>query len=275
MGDILVAICMGILQGVSEWLPVSSTGHMLLLDRYLSLPLSPAFRELFFVLIQLGSIAAVPVLFWERLWPFSRRKTPHQRRLTWKMWGRVLLAVLPCAVAGVLFGEAIERRLYHPVPIAVALIVYGIFFLLIERLPRRAEPIADAADVPLPRALCMGLGQVLALIPGTSRSGATMLCGLLAGLSRTAAAELSFLMALPTMAGAGGLKLIGFWREGVSASPREWLILIVATLTAFLVSLLVIRALLDFVKRHSFAAFGVYRIALGLLVLLAAWKQLI
>lgn len=275
MRDWVAAFFMGILQGVTEWLPISSTGHMLLLDRYLTLPLSPAFRELFFVLIQLGSILAVPVLFWEKLWPFGRRKTPMERAQILRMWGRVLIAVLPCAVAGLLLDGVLEAYLYRPVPIAVSLILYGLFFLYIERLPRRTLPLPDAVCATLPRTLCMGLGQVLALVPGTSRSGATILCGMLAGLSRSAAAELSFFMALPTMAGAGGLKLLGFLHDGVSATPREWALLAVGFFTAFFVSILVIQTLLDFVKRHSFAAFGVYRIALGALVLLAAWQHFI
>jgi undecaprenyl-diphosphatase len=265
---LLKAILYGILEGVTEWLPVSSTGHLILLSGFLRLDVSDAFFELFEVVIQLGAILAVAVLFWGKLNPVSRAKSERERRAAWVLWGKVLLAVLPSAFLGLLLDDYLDAHFYNAPVVAGALIIYGVIFLFLER-KKRTAPRTDSADLISWRtALGIGCFQVLSLIPGTSRSGATILGGILLGLSRASAAEFSFFLGIPTMAGAGALKAVKFFLSGEVLSGREILILAVATLTAFLVSLAVIRFLLDFVRRHSFAAFGVYRILLGAAVLL-------
>ena len=263
----LKAILYGILEGVTEWLPISSTGHLILLSEVLHLDVSDAFFEVFEVVIQLGAILAVAVLFFEKLNPVSRVKSKAERKSTWRLWGIVLLAVLPSAVLGLLFDDLLDAYLYRAPVVAATLIFYGILFLLPERKSRSQELVASER-IPWQTALGIGCFQVLSLIPGTSRSGATILGGMLLGLSRTVAAEFSFFLGIPTMLGAGALKAIKFFLSGAALTANEILILFTATATAFLVSLAAIRFLLDFVRRHSFAAFGVYRILLGATVLL-------
>ena len=264
---VLLAVLFGVLEGVTEWLPVSSTGHLILLRHFVSFPVRPAFFEIFEVIVQLGAIMAVVALFFTRLDPFSRKKTRAERAATWRLWGLVLLAAAPSALVGYLLDDLLEEKLYNAPVVAAALIFYGVLFLLVEyrwgKTPReRSDEITPS------KALGVGLFQVLALVPGTSRSGATVLGGLCLGLSRTTAAEFSFFLGIPTMAGASGLKTIKFFLEGNALSSVEIVLLAAGTLTAFLVSMTTIRALLGFVRRHSFAAFGVYRILLGGLVLL-------
>ena len=262
----LKAILYGILEGVTEWLPISSTGHLILLSEVLYLDVSDAFFELFEVVIQLGAILAVAVLFFEKLNPVSRVKSKTERKNTWRLWGIVLLAVLPSAVLGLLFDDFLDTYLYRAPVVAAALIFYGVIFLL--PLKKRQNRFEASDQVPWHTALGIGCFQVLSLIPGTSRSGATILGGMLLGLSRTAAAEFSFFLGIPTMFGAGMLKAVKLIFSGATLTSHEVLILITATLTAFLVSLATIRFLLDFVRRHSFVAFGVYRMLLGAAVLL-------
>ena len=270
--EFLKAFLFGIVQGITEWLPVSSTGHMILLNSVLELDVSEAFWDMFLVVIQLGSILAVLVLFWDRLYPFSRKKSADEKKATWSLWFHVVIAIIPSGVIGVLFDDWFDEHLHKAIPVAVALIVYGVVFLFLERLPKRAEGQIESANaVSYKTAFLIGAFQVLSLIPGTSRSGSTILGAMLLGLSRTAAAEFSFFMAVPTMLGASGIKILKFVLDGEAAvSGSEWAILAIGCVTAFVVSLAAIRYLMDYVKRHSFAAFGVYRIALGVLVIVAA-----
>ena len=266
------AFLIGIVQGITEWLPVSSTGHMILLNSVLKLNVSEAFWDMFLVVIQLGSILAVLVLFWDRLYPFSFKKSTAERKATWTLWFHVIVAIIPSGVIGVLLDDWFDAHLHHAIPVAIALIVYGVIFLFLERISRRQNgEVVSANAVSYKTALLIGLFQVLSLIPGTSRSGSTILGAMLLGLSRTAAAEFSFFMAVPTMLGASGIKILKFVLDGEAAiTGNEWIILAIGCATAFLVSLAAIRYLMDYVKRHSFAAFGVYRILLGALVIGAA-----
>jgi undecaprenyl-diphosphatase len=269
--DILITVLFGIVEGVTEWLPISSTGHLILLDRVLKMPLGDAAMELFEVVIQLGAILAVAVLFWHELNPIGGGKTKQEKRETLALWGKVLLATLPAAVLGLLLDDLIATRLYHHVVVAAALIVYGIAFILLEKC-RKRDPFATQIEGITPRnAFFVGCFQALSLIPGTSRSGSTILGGMLVGLSRPVAARFSFFLGIPTMAGAGVLKGVKFFLRGNVLTGEELLLLLVGTLTAFLTSLVVIRFLMDFVRRHSFAPFGVYRIVLGALVLIVSF----
>ena len=266
--ELLKALLYGLVEGITEWLPVSSTGHLILLGALCPLQVSEGFSETFDVVIQLGAILAVVVLYAGKLNPLAPTKSPYARRCTWRLWGRVCVAVLPSAVVGFFLDDLLDEYLFRPVTVAVTLILYGILFILIERLrPSSKVRVGDTGDVTAGTALGFGLFQVLSLIPGTSRSGATILGGMLLGVSRGAAAEFSFFLAIPTMLGAGGLKTAKLLTEGTGVTSAEWGILAVGCLSAFLVSLATIRFLTDFVKRHSFAAFGWYRIGLGLLVL--------
>ncbi|MBQ3483226.1 MAG: undecaprenyl-diphosphate phosphatase [Clostridia bacterium] len=265
--EILRAILFGILEGVTEWLPVSSTGHLILLRDVLTFSMRPAVFELFEVVIQLGAILAVAVLFWHKLGPFSRKKTADERRATRALWGKVFVAVLPSAVLGLLLDDWLDAHFYRARVVAAMLILYGVAFLIIERRARTPY-LLDTESIAPRTAFGIGLFQLLALIPGTSRSGATILGGVLLGLSRPVAAEFSFFLGIPTMAGAGILKTVKFFAEGNLLARDELLLIAVGTLTAFAVSLAVIRFLMDFVRRHSFGAFGAYRIALGGAVLL-------
>lgn len=268
--DILAAVLYGIVEGVTEWLPISSTGHLILLNRVLTLPMRAAFFELFEVVIQLGAIGAVVVLFWRKLNPVMRDKTKEERRETLLLWGKVLLAALPAAAVGYLLDDFLEEHLYRPLVVAGALIVYGVCFIVLEKLRKPAPLAGEMGEISWRTAFFVGCFQVLALIPGTSRSGSTILGGMLLGLTRGMAAEFSFFLGIPTMLGAGLLKTVKFFGAGYVPEGREILILLVGTVTAFLTSLAVIRFLMDFVRRHSFAPFGVYRIILGGAVLAAS-----
>jgi undecaprenyl-diphosphatase len=267
--EILKAIIYGIVEGITEWLPVSSTGHLILLEQLLPLKASDAFMEMFDVVIQLGAILAVIVLFFHKLNPFSPKKSPAQKRKTWELWLKVIVAVIPSVILGLLLDDWMDEHLYNHVVVAIALIVYGVAFILVERRNQGKTPaIRSTGQLSYKTALLVGCFQVLALVPGTSRSGATILGAILLGMSRTAGAEFSFFLAIPTMLGASALKVLKFLLEGSTMSGSEWACLIVASLVAFVVSLLAIRSLMDYVKKHSFSAFGVYRIILGALVLL-------
>jgi undecaprenyl-diphosphatase len=267
--EILKAIIYGIVEGITEWLPVSSTGHLILLEQLLPLKASDAFMEMFDVVIQLGAILAVIVLFFHKLNPFSPKKSPAQKQQTWALWFKVIVAVIPSVIMGLLLDDWMDEHLYNHVVVAIALIVYGVAFILVERRNQGKTPaIRSTTQLSYKTALLVGCFQVLALVPGTSRSGATILGAILLGMSRTAGAEFSFFLASPTMLGASALKVLKFLLEGSTMSGSEWACLIVASLVAFFVSLLAIRSLMDYVKKHSFSAFGVYRILLGALVLL-------
>ena len=269
--ELLKAFLYGVVEGITEWLPVSSTGHLILLNRILPLQVSADFSEMFDVVIQLGAILAVVVLYFRRLNPLSLSKSPLERRETWGLWMRVLVAVIPSAVVGAVLDDWLDTHLYNHLTVAVTLILYGVLFIVVEKR-RSLRPAAVGNTVGFGEALSMGLFQTLSLVPGTSRSGATILGGMLMGLPRGTAAEFSFFMAIPTMLGAGLLKTIKLFSEGATVTPQEWQILAAGCLTAFLVSLCAIRFLTDFVKRHSFAPFGLYRIGLGILVLLLSRK---
>lgn len=263
---ILLALCFGILEGITEWLPISSTGHIILLRHFLPVTFSDAFFELFEVVIQLGAMLAVVVLFFDTLCPLGA-KNAKKRGAVFALWGKILLATVPSAFIGLLFDDEIDRLLFNPLTVAISLIFYGVLFLVIER--RRAVPKTNHIDdITVRDALKIGAFQVLALVPGTSRSGATILGGLLLGISRPTAALFSFFLGVPTMVGAGGLKAVKFFLSGASLTAAEWVTLGVGTLTAFLLSLAALRFLTDFVRRHTFSAFGIYRIVLGVAVLL-------
>lgn len=267
--EILKVIFLGIVEGITEWLPISSTGHMILVDEFIKLNVSEEFKEMFFVVIQLGAIAAVPVLFWGKLYPFSKKKNAAERQLTYNLWGKVIVGTLPAAILGVLLDDFLDAHLYNYIVVEIALVAYGILFIIIEK--SRAEKVnrvKSIYDLSYIDALKIGAFQILSLIPGTSRSGSTILGGMLSGVSRTAAAEFSFFMAIPIMLGASGLKLLKFILEGFTVSGVEMALLFVGIIVSFAVSLFVIRFLMDFVKRHNFSAFGIYRIALGALVLI-------
>ena len=262
--EMLKVVLLGIVEGITEWLPVSSTGHMILLDEFLRLNVSDGFREMFLVVIQLGAIIAVPVLFWDRLVPFSRKKSPEEKRSIYMLWLKVIVGVLPAAVLGLLLDDFFDAHFYNFPTVAVALVVYGVAFILIEKFKKGSDyRIESVYDLSFRDALVIGAFQCLSLIPGTSRSGSTILGGMLTGVSRPAASEFSFFMAIPVMLGASGLKAVKFFIEGGTLSGFELLLLALGILVSFLVSLVAIKFLMNFVKRHSFAPFGVYRIILG------------
>lgn len=265
--EMLKAVLFGIVEGVTEWLPVSSTGHMILLDEFVQLNVSEAFYEMFQVVIQLGAILAVIVLFFHKLNPLSPKKDPGQKKDTWNLWFKVVVAVIPSAVVGLLLDDWMDEHLYRYEVVSVALIVYGIAFLFAEKLNRKTVR-AGTEEITYKTALLMGAFQCLSLVPGTSRSGSTILGGIILGVGRAAAAEFSFFMAIPTMLGASALKLLKFLLEGTQATALELGVLAVGCVVSFLVSLAVIKGLMEYVRKHSFSVFGVYRIILGALVLL-------
>ena len=265
--EILKVVIIGIVEGITEWLPVSSTGHMILLDELIRLNVSPEFLEMFLVVIQLGAICAVPVLFMDRLNPLS--KNVRERKNVWNIWGKVIVGAIPASVLGLLLDDLLDKYLYNYIVVAAALIIYGIIFILIEKNGAEKKYRIERVDqLSYTDALKIGAFQTLSLIPGTSRSGSTILGGMISGVSREASAEFSFFMAIPIMLGASGLKIVKFMLEGFTASGEEIVLLLVGVTVSFLVSLLVIKFLMDFVKRHDFKIFGYYRIILGALVLI-------
>ena len=265
--ELLKVIFLGIVEGITEWLPVSSTGHMLLVDEFLQLDASQAFKDMFFILIQLGAILAVVVLFWHKMLPFQvkEREKPFWKKDTLLLWLKVIVACIPGAVVTLLFDDYIEAHLHTPNVIAAALIVYGVAFILVENWNKTRRPrIRTLADVDYRTAFLIGMFQVLSIIPGTSRSGSTIIGALILGVSRVAAAEFTFFLALPAMFGMSALKLLKF---GFSFTGAELVMLLLGMVVAFLVSLGVIKFLMDYIRKHDFRAFGWYRIALGALVL--------
>ena len=270
MIEIIKAVLFGIVEGITEWLPISSTGHLILLDELVKLNVSDEFMKMFDVVIQLGAILAVVVLFWNKLNPFDRQKNEKQKMATWHLWYTVIVAVIPSAVIGLLLDDWLDAHLYNAPVVAAMLIAYGVAFIVIERRRAGKKPeIKSPYAVTTRTAIFIGLFQVLALIPGPSRSGATILGAMLLGMSRTAAAEFSFFLAIPTMLGASALKFVKYIVSAESAmTGTELAVLIVGFIVAFALSLVAINFLMDFVKRHTFSAFGIYRIALGVLVIL-------
>ena len=288
--EILKAILYGLVEGISEWLPISSTGHLILLEEFLGFRVGEGvglsrefaleFSEMFSVVVQLGAILAVAVIYFSKLWPFGRSKNADEKRRTWSLWARVFVASIPAAIVGTVFdkllesltGKDIDGWLYNALVVSLMLIVYGVLFIVIEKLnKKRAPSVTDISDISYPKALAVGFFQMLSMVPGTSRSGSTILGAMCLGFSREIAAEFSFFMAIPVMAGASLVKLYGFFdyvaESSVSIPLEAWAVLAVGCAVAFFVSLAAIRFLTDFVKRHSFSAFGIYRIALGVLVL--------
>lgn len=268
--ELLKAVLFGIVQGITEWLPISSTGHMILLNEFVKLDVSDAFYRLFEVVIQLGSIFAVVVLYFNKLFPFTiEEKTLIVKRNTFKLWGRIVVSCIPAVIVGLLFEDWIDEHFYNATCVALALIAFGIIFIVIEtynEIKDREPYVKKLSQISLSVALIIGIFQTLAAVfPGTSRSGATIIGALIIGVARPVAAEYTFLLAVPVMLGASLLKVIKY---GINFSAEEGLILIVGMLTAFVVSLFVIRFLVSFVRNHDFRVFGYYRIALGLLVLL-------
>ena len=268
MLEILKAILFGIVEGITEWLPISSTGHLILLDELVGLKVSKAFYEMFQVVIQLGAIGAVIVLFFHKLNPFSPKKDAKKKYQTWQLWFKVVVAVLPSAVIGLLLDDWMDEHLYNYIVVAITLILYGVAFLFVENLRKKDKEIKSVHAIDLKTALLIGAFQCLSLIPGTSRSGSTILGGILLGVTRSAASEFSFFLASPTMLGASALKLLKFVLEGATATGLEIGVLITGCVVSFLVSLLVIKGLMAYVKRHDFKVFGIYRIVLGILVVL-------
>ncbi len=287
--ELLKVIVLGIVEGITEWLPISSTGHMILVDEFIKLNVSPEFKEFFLVVIQLGAILAVVVLYWNKLWPFYIRKIPQRTRraiakkprwaqilLTfierfcdkdkWILWFKILVACIPTIVIALPFNDIIEEKFNNYVVVAITLIVYGVLFIFIENYNKKRVPSTNSLEeLSFKTALLIGIFQVLSVIPGTSRSGSTIIGGILVGTSRTVAAEFTFFLAIPVMFGASLLKLVKF---GLAFTSAELIILIVGMVVSFVVSILAIKFLVGYIKKHDFKAFGWYRIILGALVLI-------
>jgi undecaprenyl-diphosphatase len=264
-GEILKSLLLGIVQGITEWLPISSTGHLLLLDEIIDISLSPDAKELFMVIIQLASILAVVIIYFSTLNPFTRKKDKQERLQTYVLWIKVLVATLPAAVVGLLVDDFMNAYFYRWQVIAFALFSYGVIYLFLERgrFAKREKRVTSLEAVTYKDALIMGCFQMLALIPGTSRSGSTILGGLVIGFERPIAAKFSFFMAIPVMAGASLLKLL---KLGFSYSTQEYVLIAIAFVSSFFVSLLCIKALVAYVRGHGFSVFGIYRIVLSLVV---------
>lgn len=266
--EFLKVVFLGIVEGITEWLPISSTGHMLLVDEFISLQESDAFKEMFFVIIQLGAILAVVVIFWNKMWPFQikDKEQPVIKKDIFSLWFKTVVACIPGAVVTILFDNFIEAHLHTATVIAITLIFYGILFIVIESWNKTRTPkIQDLSDITYKTAFWIGMFQVLSIIPGTSRSGSTIIGALLLGVSRVAAAEFTFFLAVPVMFGLSGLKLLKF---GFHFSATELSVLILGMVVAFLVSVVVIKFLMSYIKKHDFKIFGWYRIVLGIIVLL-------
>ena len=270
MIELLKAVLFGIVEGITEWLPVSSTGHLILLNEFVTLNMSEEFNSMFDVVIQLGAILAVIVLFFHKLNPFAPSKTGLEKKQTWSLWFKVCAAIIPSGVLGVLFDDWMDANLHNGIVVSIALIVYGIAFILVERRNqgKYSRAISDVHDIGYKTAILIGIFQCLSLVPGTSRSGSTILGAILIGVGRSAGAEFSFFMAIPTMLGASAIKGLKFILSGVQATGTEIGVLVVGSIVSFIVSLLVIKGLMEYVRKHSFSAFGVYRIVLGVIVLL-------
>ena len=262
--EIIKSVILGVVQGITEYLPISSTGHMILVNEFLHLNFDSDFVNTFFVVIQLGSIMAVVVLYFKKLWPFDfKHTTRSERKKVWILWSKVLVGCIPAGVVGILFDDFIDAYLYKPMVIALALIIYGIIFVIVESC-HITQSMNTLEDIDYITAANIGLFQMLALIPGTSRSGSTVIGGRILGVSKEAVSEFSFFMAVPVMAGATMLKLL---KCGFGFNMIQWVVLLIGTLVAFVVSVFSIRFLMNYIKKHDFKAFGVYRIVLGILVI--------
>ena len=267
--EILKAIFLGIIEGITEWLPVSSTGHLILVQEFIQLKQSAGFIEMFNIVIQLGAILAVITIYFQRLNPFQPGKTQKEIRLTWQLWAKVVLACIPSIIIAVPLDNWFEAHFNFMVPIAIALIVYGFAFIWIEKRNKDVEPqVTNLAKMSYKTALLIGCFQVLSIVPGTSRSGATILGAIILGTSRSVATDFTFFLGIPTMFGYSGLKAVKYFLDGNSLSLEQVVILLVASVTAYIVSVVVIRMLTDFVKKHDFTVFGYYRIVLGAILLI-------
>lgn len=274
--ELLKAVFLGIVEGITEWLPISSTGHLILVNEFLNLRQSKDFIDMFNIVIQLGAILAVMVIYFKRLNPFQPGKTTREVQLTWQLWLKVVIACIPSAFFGLLLDDWMEAHLSNFFVVAIMLVVYGIAFIWIEDRNRRVEPkVTDLARMSYKTAFYIGLFQVLSIIPGTSRSGATILGGIIIGTSRSVAADFTFFLGIPTMFGYSGLKAVKYFIDGNSLTGGQVAILLVASVTAFVVSLFVIRFLMNYIKKHDFTVFGKYRIVLGIIVLLYGAVKLI
>lgn len=274
--ELLKAVFLGIVEGITEWLPISSTGHLILVNEFLNLRQSKDFIDMFNIVIQLGAILAVMVIYFKRLNPFQPGKTAREVQLTWKLWLKVVIACIPSAFFGLLLDDWMEAHLSNFFVVAIMLVVYGIAFIWIEDRNRRVDPkVTDLARMSYKTAFYIGLFQVLSIIPGTSRSGATILGGIIVGTSRSVAADFTFFLGIPTMFGYSGLKAVKYFIDGNTLTGGQAAILLVASVTAFLVSLFVIRFLMNYIKKHDFTVFGKYRIVLGIIVLFYGAVKLI
>lgn len=263
--EIFKAIILGIIEGITEWLPISSTGHMILADEFIKLRITDAFKEMFLVVIQLGAIMAVVLLYFNKLNPFSPKKSPEEKKNTVSIWLKVLIGVIPAGVLGVVFDDWLDENFYNYVTVSIMLIIYGILFIWIENKNKNKTPLFnDFSALSYQTAFGIGLFQVLSLIPGTSRSGATILGAILLGTSRSIAAEFSFFMSIPIMFGASALKLMKF---GYDFTGSEVVILITGLTVAFVVSIIAIKFLMQYIRNNDFKVFGWYRIVLGIIIL--------
>ncbi len=266
MLDILKAIIFGIVEGITEWLPISSTGHLIIMEELLKLDQGDAFFEMFQVVIQLGAILAVVVIYFHKLNPFSPKKTQTQKMMTWQIWIKVVIGCLPAAVIGLLFDDWIDKTLYHWYVVALMLIVYGILFIVVENYQKGKEPqVTKFSQLTIPMILIIGVFQMLAMIPGTSRSGATIVGALMIGVSRSVATEYTFFLAIPVMFGASLLKLIKF---GFNFTAMQVAVLLVGMVVSFAVSIVAIKFLMSYIRKNDFKVFGYYRIVLGVIVFL-------
>ena len=268
--NFIKAVILGIVEGITEWLPISSTGHLILVDNILKMQISKEFTSMFNVVIQLGAIMAVVYLYFNKLNPFDNKKSKLQQKQTWDLWLKVIVACFPSAIIGLLFDDWLDAHLYKPFPVALMLIIYGIGFIWVEKRNRTIKPkCTDLNRFTYKAAIMIGVFQVLALIPGTSRSGATILGGILIGASRYVAAEFSFFLGIPTMFGASGLKIVKFLKNGNFFDLQSSIILLTGMIVSFIVSVLVIKFLMDYIKKHDFSVFGWYRIILGTIIILS------
>ena len=266
MLDILKAIIFGIVEGITEWLPISSTGHLIILEELLKMSQGDEFFEMFQVVIQLGAILAVIVIYFHKLNPFSPKKTQKQKMLTWQIWIKVVIGCVPAGVIGLLFNKQIDKLLYHWYVVAITLIVYGVLFIVVENYQKDKTPqVTKFSQLTIPMILIIGVFQMLALIPGTSRSGATIVGALMIGVSRSVAAEYTFFLAIPVMCGASLLKLINF---GFNFTAMQVAVLLVGVVVSFAVSIVAIKFLMSYIRKNDFKVFGYYRIALGVIVFL-------
>ncbi len=265
--EIIKIVLLGVIEGITEWLPISSTGHMLIFDEFITLKMTESFKEIFFVVIQLGAILAVILTFFKKMWPFNLKNKEKGviKKQTFSLWLKVIVAVIPSAIIGLLFDDFLDEHFYNPLVITIMLILYGVLFIVVETINKKRKPkINNLEDITYLTALYIGLFQVLSLIPGTSRSGATIIGALLIGVSRVASAEFTFFLAVPTMVGASLLKIVKY---GFAFTSAEIIALLIGMAVAFIVSVLVIKFLMGFIKKYDFKVFGYYRIVLGVLLL--------